>query len=231
MLTQSDLAQRCDLTPSAVSRFESGARDLSWAVLTRLLAALDLQPVLSVEALDAHLWRKVDAERAKPEGSWLEDLWFDGLVLVRLLTTQPLVADGTLAARLLGVPVPVGDVDLLLVDAPGAVGRLADHLGTRFLRLREADEGQADGNEAEADEGQGDADAPEAPAATEWCFDLTERLVRVRLLDPAAGTLDVPLPQSEPPTTVRVLPLGRVRIVGSDARLFDHAVRTVAHRA
>ncbi len=50
--TQRELADRCGLSKSQLSVFEAGAREPTWSVLCRILAAMGLQPRVTAEECD-----------------------------------------------------------------------------------------------------------------------------------------------------------------------------------
>lgn len=97
---------------AAVARFERGERAPTVPVLERLLAAMDVQLVIGVEPLDAHLDARIDDLAARPIAERI-----DGLNLNRLLdrlTDFPQVITGCAAALLQGAPVPVDALEIAL---------------------------------------------------------------------------------------------------------------------
>jgi hypothetical protein len=52
------------------------------------------------------------AEADLSTAAWFDDLMADGSSALRLAETLPVAVDGTLAARLLWLPVPVDDIEL-----------------------------------------------------------------------------------------------------------------------
>lgn len=113
-LSQLQLAARAGLAASTLSRLESGTRSARWDLLERLLAALDLQPVLSCEPREEHLRRRVAHEAGLSTAAWFNDLMADGSSALRLAERLPVAVDGTLAARLLGLPLPIDDIELVV---------------------------------------------------------------------------------------------------------------------
>ncbi|MET8094577.1 helix-turn-helix transcriptional regulator [Micromonospora sp. NPDC005220] len=65
-LNQRQLAALAEVDQAAVARFERGERAPTVPVLERLLAAMDVQLVVAVEPLDAHLDALIDDLAARP---------------------------------------------------------------------------------------------------------------------------------------------------------------------
>ncbi|MFE9189677.1 helix-turn-helix domain-containing protein [Micromonospora sp. NPDC007208] len=111
-LSQRQLAALAEVDQAAVARFERGERAPTIAVLERLLAAMDVQLIIGVEPLDAHLDARIDGLAARPIAERI-----DGLALDRLLdrlTDFPQVITGCAAALLQGAPVPVDALEIAL---------------------------------------------------------------------------------------------------------------------
>jgi transcriptional regulator with XRE-family HTH domain len=53
-MSQRELAEAAGVQQSTIARIESGARQPSLPVLARILAAVDLEPRITLEAYDAH---------------------------------------------------------------------------------------------------------------------------------------------------------------------------------
>ncbi|MEV5207012.1 helix-turn-helix transcriptional regulator [Micromonospora sp. NPDC053740] len=111
-LSQRQLAALAGVDQAAVARFERGERATTVPVLERLLAAMDVQLVIGVEPLDAHLDARIDDLAARPIAERI-----DGLNVNRLLdrlTDFPQVITGCAAALLQGAPVPVDALEIAL---------------------------------------------------------------------------------------------------------------------
>ncbi|MET7948629.1 helix-turn-helix transcriptional regulator [Micromonospora sp. NPDC005324] len=111
-LSQRQLAALAEVDQAAVARFERGERAPTIPVLERLLAAMDVQLVIGVEPLDAHLDARIDDLAAQPLAERI-----DGLIVNRLLdrlTNFPQVITGCAAALLQGAPVPVDALEIAL---------------------------------------------------------------------------------------------------------------------
>ncbi|MDG4806199.1 helix-turn-helix transcriptional regulator [Micromonospora sp. WMMD1120] len=104
-MTQGQLAEAAGLSQAAVARIENGDRAPSIAALEALLAAMDVQLVVGVEPLDAHLDARIDELAARPIGDRVSELGLDRLL--DRLPDLPQVITGSTAALLQGAPVPV----------------------------------------------------------------------------------------------------------------------------
>ncbi|PYC72429.1 XRE family transcriptional regulator [Micromonospora arborensis] len=111
-LTQVELAELAGVSQAAVARIESGNRAPSIAVLEALLAAMDVQLVVGVEPLDAHLDARIDDLAARPIGERIDGLGLDRLL--DQLSDFPQVITGNTAALLQGAPVPVEALEIAL---------------------------------------------------------------------------------------------------------------------
>lgn len=139
-VSQRQLAARVGLSQSALSRIETGVRNLDWATLVRLLDQLGVQPVLATQSRDVDLDLALSREARRPPLGWFDDLG-DGGMLLQLLHDMALTVDGALAARLMGLPVPMtGRIDLLLDPAPRALPRVNTWLGSRFSSVQEGED-------------------------------------------------------------------------------------------
>ncbi|MEK8109352.1 helix-turn-helix transcriptional regulator [Micromonospora sp. M12] len=86
-LSQCELAELAGISQATVARIEGGDRAPSIAVLERLLAAMDVQLVVGVEPLDAHLDARIDDLAARPIAERIDALGLDEL-LDRLPTSR-----------------------------------------------------------------------------------------------------------------------------------------------
>ncbi|MDG4835122.1 helix-turn-helix transcriptional regulator [Micromonospora sp. WMMD967] len=129
-LSQCELADAAGISQAAVARIENGNRTPSIAVLEALLAAMDVQLVVGVEPLDAHLDARIDDLAVRPIAERIEELGLDELL--DRLPDFPQVLTGSTAALLQGAPVPV--------DAPEIALRWQD--SKLFTRWLEANYGQ-----------------------------------------------------------------------------------------
>ncbi|MET8361425.1 helix-turn-helix transcriptional regulator [Micromonospora sp. NPDC005171] len=71
-LSQRQLAALAEVDQAAVARFERGERAPTIPVLERLFAAMDVQLVIGVEPLDAHLDARIDGLAARPIAERIE---------------------------------------------------------------------------------------------------------------------------------------------------------------
>lgn len=209
VLTQGQLAERAGVPAATVSRLETGARPARWDVLQRLCAALDLQPVLVTEPVDEHRRRRVADQAALAPGEWFEDLVLDGVWALLLARELRGAVDGALAARLLGAPLPIGDIELVV---PRSVADDGD-LGARSF--------QAAGVTLRP---RGDA------RDGVWFYPSDERELVVRAVDdlPPTTTVRSPVAASRPTlAAVDVVALQHLRLSAEERRLFVHAMRWV----
>ena len=199
------------MSQAGLSRIETGRRSVSWSTLVRLLADLDLQPVLGSEPVGANLDRLIDIDRARPALDWWDDL-LDGPMLLRMLHELPLTADGSLAARLLGLPVRVREIDLLVDPVHKALPRIAEWLGNRFVGV-----------------GAGQDDR------TFWA-QVGDLLVNLHLLDQPAPCVRIqaPLhfgePVLAPGTTVAVTPAHLLQLGPDDRRIVERVLNPPIER-
>ncbi|MEU4529233.1 helix-turn-helix transcriptional regulator [Micromonospora ureilytica] len=131
-LSQRQLAALAEVDQAAVARFERGARAPTIAVLERLLAAMDVQLVIGVEPLDAHLDARIDGLAARPIAERIDGLGLDRLL--DRLTDFPQVITGSTAALLQGAPVPVDALEIALrwQDSKPFTRWLETHYGQRW---------------------------------------------------------------------------------------------------
>lgn len=211
-LSQSQLAARAGVPSATVSRLETGARPARWDVLQRLCAALDLQPVLVTEPVDEHRRRRVADQAALAPHEWFEDLVLDGVWALSLARGLDGAVDGTLAARLLGAPLPIGDIELLV---PRSVADGGD-LGARSF------------------EAAGITVRPVGDVRDGvWVYSSDERDLVVRAVDelPPSTTVRTPVAETRPTLdTVTVVALHRLRLTDEEQRLFVHAVKWAGDR-
>lgn len=106
------MAALAEVDQAAVVRFERGERAPTIPVLERLFAAMDVQLVVGVEPLDAHLDAQIDGLAARPIAERIDGLGLDRLL--DRLTDFPQVITGCTAALLQGAPVPVDALDIAL---------------------------------------------------------------------------------------------------------------------
>ncbi|MDG9677344.1 helix-turn-helix transcriptional regulator [Micromonospora sp. DH14] len=111
-LSQAELADVAGVSQATVARIEGGNRAPSIAVLERLLAAMDVQLVVGVEPLDAHLDARIDDLATRPIAERIDGLGLDRLL--DRLTDFPQVITGCTAALLQGAPVPVDALEIAL---------------------------------------------------------------------------------------------------------------------
>ncbi|MEU1589330.1 helix-turn-helix transcriptional regulator [Micromonospora sp. NPDC005710] len=111
-LSQRELAALAEINQAAVARFERGERSPTIPVLERLFAAMDVQLVVGVEPLDAHLDAQIDGLAARPLAERIDGLGLDRLL--DRLTDFPQVITGCTAALLQGAPVPVDSLEIAL---------------------------------------------------------------------------------------------------------------------
>lgn len=212
MLSQAELARLAGVSPSVVSRIELDRRPPRWDVVQRLLASLDLQARLVLEPLDAHVDALLAAEAARPPLEWLLDAVFDVVPAIRLAHQLGLLLDGTLAARLHGVQVPLGDVELVVPPtcSDGALELAAD---AAWLGMR----------------CEGDDDR------TWWCR-RQERFVVARRPEVLPPSVLVVPPRFDDgreqlPGPLRVVAVDRLRLDIADERLVLRALRRRGHAA
>ncbi|WP_327041963.1 helix-turn-helix domain-containing protein [Micromonospora ureilytica] len=131
-LSQRQLAALAEVDQAAVARFERGERAPTIAVLERLLAAMDVQLVIGVEPLDAHLDARIDGLAARPITERIDGLGLDRLL--DRLTDFPQVITGSTAALLQGAPVPVDALEIALrwQDSRAFTRWLETHYGQRW---------------------------------------------------------------------------------------------------
>ncbi|MEU8088384.1 helix-turn-helix transcriptional regulator [Micromonospora sp. NPDC049101] len=79
-LSQRQLAALAEVSQAAVARIERGERAPTIPVLERLLAAMDVQLVVGVEPLDAHLDARIDDLAARPIVERIDALGLDELL-------------------------------------------------------------------------------------------------------------------------------------------------------
>ncbi|WP_433264315.1 helix-turn-helix domain-containing protein [Micromonospora vinacea] len=111
-LSQCELAELAGVSQATVARVEGGDRSPSIAVLERLLAAMDVQLVIGVEPLDAHLDARIDDLATRPIAERIDELGLDELL--DRLPDFPQVITGSTAALLQGAPVPVDALKIAL---------------------------------------------------------------------------------------------------------------------
>ncbi|MEV1318013.1 helix-turn-helix transcriptional regulator [Micromonospora arborensis] len=111
-LSQCELAELAGISQAMVARIEGGDRAPSLAVLERLLAAMDVQLVVGVEPLDAHLDARIDDLASQSIAERIDALGLDRLL--GRLSDFPQVIIGSTAALLQGAPVPVDALEIAL---------------------------------------------------------------------------------------------------------------------
>ncbi|RAO11173.1 hypothetical protein MED15_05391 [Micromonospora noduli] len=111
-LSQCELAELAGVSQATVARIEGGGRGPSIAMLERLLAAMDVQLVIGVEPLDAHLDARIDDLAGRPIAERIDELGLDELL--DRLTDFPQAITGSTAALLQGAPVPVDALEIAL---------------------------------------------------------------------------------------------------------------------
>ncbi|MEU5908297.1 helix-turn-helix transcriptional regulator [Micromonospora sp. NPDC047467] len=111
-LSQRQLAALAGVSQGAVAHIERGERPPSIPLLERLLAAMDVQLVVGVEPLDAHLDARIDDLAARPIAERIDELGLDRLL--DRLPDLPQVITGSTAALLQGAPVPVDALEIAL---------------------------------------------------------------------------------------------------------------------
>lgn len=203
-LSQVQLADRAGVSVSTLSRLESGQRPARWDLVVRVLACLQRQPRIVLEALDAHLAEQLAAEAARPALEWLLDAMTDVLPALRLARAEGLAVDGSLAARLHGVAMPVGDVHLLVPPSCSS-GQLELGASQHWIGLRQEDEDELT-----------------------WWARRPERWVvahRVDALPPVVEVVPPYLPGSGALVgAVAVVALDHLRLEDDERRLLRHAV-------
>ncbi|MBM7490859.1 helix-turn-helix domain-containing protein [Micromonospora luteifusca] len=174
-LTQVELAELAGVSQAAVARIESGNRAPSIAVLEALLAAMDVQLVVGVEPLDAHLDARIDDLASRPIGERIDGLGLDRML--DRLSDFPQVITGSTAALLQGAPVPVEALEIAV--------RWQD--SKRFTRWLEAAYGQR--WNASWGEFGGVWVEPEEPGEHRWSTRYGE--VRATMCDELPETIEV----------------------------------------
>lgn len=174
-LTQCELAELAGVSQAAVTRIERGERAPSIPVLERLLAAMDVQLVVGVEPLDAHLDARIDDLAARPIAERVDELGLNGML--DRLGDFPQVITGSTAALLQGAPVPVEALEIAL--------RWQD--SKRFTRWLEAAYGQR--WNARWGEFGGVWLEPEEPGEHRWSTRYGE--VRATMCDDLPETIEV----------------------------------------
>ncbi|MFF5179599.1 helix-turn-helix domain-containing protein [Micromonospora sp. NPDC000316] len=111
-LSQRQLAELAGVSQTVIARIERGDRAPNVPVLERLLAAMDVQLVVGVEPLDAHLDARIDDLAARPIAERIDELDLDRLL--DRLPDLPQVITGSTAALLQGAPVPVDALEIAL---------------------------------------------------------------------------------------------------------------------
>ncbi|MEV1113346.1 helix-turn-helix transcriptional regulator [Micromonospora sp. NPDC049751] len=131
-LSQRQLAGLAEVSQAAVARIERGERAPSVPVLERLFTAMDVQLVVGVEPLDAHLDARIDELAARPIGERIDELGLNETL--DRLTDFPQVLTGSTAALLQGAPVPVDAVEIALrwQDSKRFTGWLEANYGQRW---------------------------------------------------------------------------------------------------
>ena len=159
--------------------------------------------------MDEHRRRRVADEAALAPGEWFADLVLDGVWALSLARGLHGAVDGTLAARLLGAPLPIADIELVVprsVADDGDLGARSFDVARVTLRPR------------------GD------PRDGIWVYPSDERDVVVRAVDdlPPLTTVSTPVAVSRPAlATVDVVALHRLRLTDEEQRLFVHALQWV----
>ncbi|MGW3788756.1 helix-turn-helix domain-containing protein [Micromonospora chokoriensis] len=174
-LSQRELADAAGISQAAVARIENGNRAPSVSVLEALLAAMDVQLVVGVEPLDAHLDARIDDLAVRPLAERIEKLGLDELL--DRLPDFPQVLTGSTAALLQGAPVPV--------DAPEIALRWQD--SKLFTRWLEANYGQR--WNARWSEFGGVWLEPEEPGEHRWSTTYGE--IRATMCDELPETIEV----------------------------------------
>ncbi|MEU7947191.1 helix-turn-helix transcriptional regulator [Micromonospora taraxaci] len=174
-LTQRQLAELAKVSQTAIARIERGDRAPNIPVLERLLAAMDVQLVVGVEPLDAHLDARIDDLAVRPIAERIEELGLDELL--DRLPDFPQVLTGSTAALLQGAPVPV--------DAPEIALRWQD--SKLFTRWLETNYGQR--WNARWSEFGGVWLEPEEPGEHRWSTTYGE--IRATMCDELPETIEV----------------------------------------
>jgi transcriptional regulator with XRE-family HTH domain len=116
-LTQIELARRAGVSQATISAVERGYRQPSIDVVTRILAAVELQPhftAVPATSTDAELDAELDAVLRRPPAERLIGRWFNGPALLRTLAPVEPVVEGAAGAALHGAPVPVAFLEVAI---------------------------------------------------------------------------------------------------------------------
>jgi len=138
--TQQRLAEACGVSRQQLSRYETGAAVPSWAVFMRILAVFGLQPRIELEPLDADVIAEIERQRRQPRERWLSDVTFAADRLHRLLTGLEWRRSGLLAARLMGAPAPLPELEAEVVLDDEGWQRLQRSARERMMELWDPDE-------------------------------------------------------------------------------------------
>jgi len=149
-LSQSDLARASGVAQSTISRIEAGESVPSWRLVTDLLAALGLQPVIAAQPR----WRDVDAAAERLRGLSLEQRCADmeswlleiadavapssgprSIILGQLNDPVPIALRGASAARLQRLPVVPRRIELVTSAEPAAVAQVVRWARAQQMRV------------------------------------------------------------------------------------------------